>query len=668
MKKSVAVSLSLLALTLQTFFVVFYVSRERTYFYWDLSMYHAYARDLVMTSGFEAKAAKFFASFSQNYNLLFSLPSVLAMELFGTSRLVFIMAHFLAFLVPLEMIAALFLRRLLALSFPEALALALCVAPTVIPLWTPLFEGFPDAASAFLFAVALFTAAFGFQTTRRALGVGVLLGLAVVLRRHFAYAVVAFYPAFALTQLPCRARWVREGGLAFLSGLVVGLVILALEPTYVHTVLTTSFRDLYKSYEEPFGVFSIYVGSTFGLLSLSLSSVGLIWACLRAKEASYARFLGFFALLWFFVWGLGPSQLGPHHLMPVLPLAALVGTASFFFVVQGSRRRLLQISAATLLTTQALWCLVVAPSTEFTKVPGPLSFWAEPHPPLIRGDYDTLARLAKDLTAMTGPQDKVVIVGSSPILNQDLLRAVLTDRLHDTTLLPRLLFAPEVDHNQGPPYDVVAGGTLFVVPTPSQYHLNPAGQKVVTALARQFPPNDVRVKAFTLLPQTYALDQDVHLALWRRREHWTPGQLVDALSLVQSIAGGAQDWVVSEPVSQSLVQPTVPGRANVLLPFPLTAQRAGLFFRQPLTRGAYRLGMMLLGGCSVPTASLLVQDESGRVLHEENFAPLSLPSPLFHLFKIETDTPAYLTLRLRVPDGPACTLGLQNLRVEKTVF
>jgi len=671
MKKTQTFSFLIAALFLQACFVVFYVGSERTFYYWDLSMYHALARDLLAQPNGGAMWAHFEESFQRNYNDLYALPALLGMRFFGASRVVYILSNFLSYFLFFEAGLAFLLCRIFGWRWQTALGLAPLLCFAVPHLWTPLFEGFPDISSlaCMVFAVAL--ALDPERSAKKALFTGLLLGLAIVLRRHFAYAVVAFFIASAGEAFFAKRPLFKTSCHAVLTGLALVALVCFMEPDYVKTVMTTSFRDLYKSYEEPFSVFALYALASFGLMGTAIAFAGYAWA-FKARPAlrSPLFFMTLFGVVWFLIWGLGPSQLGPHHLIPVLPLFYLAGTAALLAMIWETRWRNAGIAAlGALFFAQALWGLVLAPSHVFTAEQALPAFFSEPHPPLRRADFDAMIDLARDLLDKTGPNDKIVVVGSSAILNQDLLRAVYTDELGETAILSRFLWAPEIDREQPPPFDMIAGGTVFIVPEPTQYHLNPEGQTVVTALAKQFPPEGARAPLFERDQKIYRLADGVVVSLWRRTKDWTPEALHAALSLARDSAGGNQRWVVAAPALFSNMQTDPIGQTNAMLPFTPDHAESELFFDVPLEKGLYRFAAELLASpaCAQPQFELRLQSPDGRLVKTEDFAPSNVPASLQQVFSTANDQASalYFSLRIKTQPQASCGLYLGALRLEK---
>ena len=78
------------------------------------------------------------------------------------------------------------------------------------------------------------------------------------------------------------------------------------------------------------------------------------------------------------------------------------------------------------------------------------------------------------------------------------------------------------------PLDAFAAANVYIVPEPAQYHLDPEGQRVITAAANQFPPPPTARTMFHADDEVFHLENGVKVRIWRR-DAWTPADLHEAL-------------------------------------------------------------------------------------------------------------------------------------------
>ena len=712
-------------LLLQILFVAGYVGVEKTIYFWDHAMYFDMARQLFAAFGNSAEAgfAMFRQSLDNDYNLIFTLPSLLSFALFGETRLVFILTNFFAFFLPYELAAAWALRRLFGWRWSAATAASFATALLIPPLWLPLLEGYPDNGGAVGVTLALALLLGCKRGWRAAVAVGLALSFAILLRRHFVYPALALMMAAAAVdgaaRLTARAgRW-RIVAFYALAGGTVTATLFLIAPEFLAKALAVDYVALYASYKKPAGVFLVFMTSGLGWLLSAATLGGLAAAWRFAPQARRGLvILGLWFLAWLVLWCVGSCMAGHHYMLHTVPLLVTAGLCGFLarhsadrippplrgrlgggacrklrtFILGklhcshlaftglgllippppnlpregGGTRSALFVLLLLLVgnSAYALWFsgLGVKPNSN-----GGVGLLSAPRPPVVRTDYDALTALGRALMASTQPDDRLYVVASSFYLNQDLLARVFADALHEPAMAARFQWGPEIDGEQPPPLDVYASSTVYVVPEPAQYHLDPAGQTVVTAAARQFPPPQDRAGLFRRDAQSFTLEDGVVAHIWRR-DAWTPDMLRPALASIRAIAAGAaQDWVAWRQPRGVSIRSDDRGLTQVTAVFDAARRDMILLFDRPLAAGDYRLGMAVASGCAAPRFVLETVAGDGKALSAASFAPVLLPSEAYNFFTIppEADGKAFARLRMAVTTGETCLSELRELRIER---
>jgi hypothetical protein len=635
-----------------------------------------------MDGGYARAYQAFHQSLAANYSFLFALPSLVSFSLFGATRLVFLLTNFFCFLLPQEIALAFVLHRGLNIKLPQALLLSLSAGFLIPPLWVPLLQGYPDnsAAAALMgaFALTLGTKREGW----RGLAFGVLLGLAVLFRRHYVYGVLTLLGATGLLDLfltrPLSLKNLGRLVLFYgLCGLAAAGLMLAVAPDFVRMALTTHYGELYKSYTETAPVFLLHALDNFGLLLTAASLAGL--ALLLRRKNELALRVAVWGVLWLLVWSLGPAQLGPHYLLQMLPLVAVVGLAGWaqeLFLSGRPARRRIGIVLLGLLLSGSVYAFGLADEGVTPNWYGTPGLFAAPHPPQRRVDFDALVALVDHLRQTTGPDDRVLIVGSSFNFNQDLMHAVSTDVFHEAPLIDHFLQAPEIDNVQPPPYDVFASANVFVIPEPAQYHLTPAGQKVVTALAEQFPPPPASARLFEVDDQVFNLQKGVKVRVWRRTKPWPPKVLLEAERKIETTAGQGdvppRDWTILKMPLQAQQVAEANGLSQIQGYFGRSQPTLALLYNRALFQGNYRLEALLLAqpACRDLDLDLVQTDKDGGLVSQAKLASdlastdgvKNISVPLAVAAKEE---PVFVQISLRErPDTrvtDACIAALYNL-------
>jgi hypothetical protein len=674
----------------QAFFVAAYVGHEHEIYAWDHIMYFNMARQDFRFFGadFADGWYAFCNSFTGNYNHIFALPSFASFYLFGISRRVFLLTNFFVFFVAYEAGFAFLLRRVLGFSWRPALIFSLAAALLVPPLWLSLLEGYPDigAAACILFAFAhAFSSLDQRRNWRSALVTGAFLAGAILLRRHFVYPALAllvttglFAAEKILRALSWRARWIEFGrGMLFFT--LCGAVILAalelIAPDFLQSALSIDYTQLYVAYKRPPLFMLRFIASIFGIGLLAVATSGLV--LLGRKKGPLRRlavFVSLFVLIWLVIWCRGPAEAAHHYMLHALPVAVLIGFVGWFlYLAQKPTLKKASLGGVLLLclianSARALWFSSV---TMWPHDDYPVSLFSAPRPPIKRPDYDEWLRLAAYLQKTTTPKDHIEVIGASIAFSLGVLYGVYEDILNTPEIYPRLMEVPEIDHVGTPPLNVFATSDVYVVATPTQYHLDPAGQKVVTAAALQFPPPPSRAALFRLDPEIFHMVDGITVRIWRRKGDWPPEKLHEALAEIRRAAQADRrfdlDWItVAMPLRTEAATDGNRTAANTL--FSPGQSLLGMFFDYPLAPGSYRLSLRIAANyfCPQPQFRLTPMTGDGRILPAPDFAPTQGADETSRFFSLPQGKADYF-LRLDIKPGvPAtCKLSLRDLRVEK---
>jgi len=661
-----------------------YLHHERAINFWDYAMYANMATMAWSQQTLGQMWGVFTQSFAQNYNLFFAVPSFFSFSFFGPTRSVFILTNLLVYFTAFQAAAAWVLARCLSLKKGEAFLSALLLSCLVPFAWYPLLEGYPDHAAAACLAAGV-AVALGFSRSwKKGVALGLFCGLAVVFRRHYAYAAAALFIVrglfdlvFCIKERDPKSVWltIRHSLVAlfpFYVGLLIGFfaVLIGMEPTYFKEMLTTNYMELYKSYERPPSYFLLFALGRVGLGLAAAVCVGYVWAYRKhgpAVNKKTAAFVSVLTGLWVLLWSLGPAQAGEHYLIAVLPLFCLVGLALLFVQLWGSRWRQTLLPVVALgLVANASYALWLAPSFVLPSDAPRLSVFSTPRPPWVRSDYEELKRLALYLGQTTNDDDKIVIAGSSFIFNQDLVRALYTDVLKNIRPAFRFLPAPESDGQQQPPLTVYALANVYVVAVPTQYHLDPAGQKVVTGLASLFPPPASFSTPFAKDDTEFHLERGVTVQVWRRGP-WVSADLHQGLLSIRALKASDRYWTpVKAGGFVDMAEENGQG-ATLLIRHPAGRRETTLFYDKPLTGDQTLLSFSAQneGACSSLRWTVQIDHGNGAWSTERDvlFDP---QTQQYALFLGPPRQDGFLTLKTKTESRGACAVVLRNLQISPT--
>lgn len=673
-----------------------YVGQERTFYFWDHALYPGFASALWSTlqqAGWSAVLRAIHSSLNDDFSRLFTLPALLGYTLTGAeSRSAYILANFIAYGLSLALILAGLLRQLRGGAYSANLVAAVAGLLGCGFAWVSVVEGYPDMGGTVFLAGALLLllARWPQVSGWRWLAAGALLAGAILLRRHYIYPAAVLLAVTGTVQLYwfMRYRLPRETGTyppvlgAVLAVLCLVAVLYGLAPAFVARLVTMNYPELYASYAEPVGMLIDKDLTRVGVLGLLAALAGYVLAWRQeAQRARLAVFIGVFVgwgALWFGWVRFG----GQHYLLQIMPLILPVGWVLLWdsLAARGRNGKLCAYGFSGLLAMQALatfWCADgAAPQRAPSLTPNRQWFAglvAESRPPRIRSDYDTLTGLVGYLSRSLRPDDRVAVLASSPIFNQDIfMAAVMARRRHlgSNDFIP-LVSMPDIDRRDPLPLDAMSQATVLLLATPPQYHLSAAGQKVMGSAIALLTEDAAFNAAWQRDMAVYQLEQGVTLSIWRLQRPWTPAERSGFLTRLRERAAASgsppQDWVAVQAAAGYRSLTDALNRTRIVGTSRMAAPPTIALFTPPLLRGRYQLSGTMLGTPCVPDILLTSLSGSGALLGQESVIPNAAGQFAATLTFMET-APAFVHLVLQSPErgeGAACAYEVRDLTVQR---
>ena len=484
-------------------FAAFYVYGEDGVYIWDYRGYwdqykqfgHYIAEgNLRMVIGILGDIRK------AEYNVVPIIPLQLFSLSFPDSRTAYIVSIVLIYLIPSAFISAYFGTLICAFAnatrpVPLRPALTPCfiilliVSLTFPPYWLPSLRGFPDISGLIplgLASILVISSEFDRRlSVRRAIVLGVLLWLCFLLRRWYAYTVVAFFIASYIYSFMANDR--TEASLLTrlkfitttyaVTSVVTLTCALLFQPMFILSILHTDYRDIYQFAQINGNDHIRSLLAVFGPVTLVLAFAGIVvGASGRATRAATVFVIINIVVL--YAMFTHTQAFGPHHYLPlsfwILALCA--------FTIQSSIERTTNIAAVgvgVFIISMVIFWGVFFPLPGWTQqgigwlLPQAknyqLKFPArQEYDPLLRnmqrltkgGDkvaafdygYDSFDDVISDelLSDLMGQQAKVWLVRGSHVDRRDLLQ--IEPLLARYVIVPDTLSPAPVEHSALPPW------------------------------------------------------------------------------------------------------------------------------------------------------------------------------------------------------------------------
>lgn len=698
--------LSLLLLATVVGVTALYVSRERTFYAWDYAGYQDIASGVVTRyrESPEAALEAVALSLARDYTAVFALPLLPWLLLFGESRLVYELALAVTYLVPFVVVLGGIAVELLP-GRPRAVFWSTVALALLTPMvWAPTLRGYPDTGAALALALAVWI--FLRDTTLRRRWqmptIGMLLAAAIVLRRHFAYAGIAFLTALALLALLRFAAWARrrprESWLELLaSGARIGVIALAAFLTlllfarpFFERIATTDFNALYASYMQPPPAVLRWYGAAYGWPVWVAAGAGLAMrlhdrpatpavrpgpALSAAKgPAGGAAFIALFGGLLLLQWAVVVRQLGPHYTLHFTP-AVVLGVAALGWQIHCTMRgrpRLLALCVGSLYIVTNTVAGLTPVGVATTAAARPL--FAAPWAPLARADYDEVARLVAYLRDQAAGGEPIYIASSSTLLDNDLLdhaeRALYGAEGRRLSVLP----VPHIDSRDFLPLEMLLRAQYVVVVEPFQHHLGSDRQGVVKVVVDIFAGDEELAGDFVRLPARFLLDDGAVASVFQRTRPTSPDVAVRTLRLIRRYVpaqpAGQPDWIAVGQADPSWVRQqddhtsVVTTRPRPRGAFPSTT----LLYLGSLPERGVLAGELTFADtrCAGVALRLAGADAQGRIADLAEVARRPDDPPAFAIAFPKQDAAAIL-LDVTTVDEPGasddCTVTIERLRV-----
>lgn len=535
-------------------FAAYFVTQEHYIYYWDWAGYWVRYLDistLLLQYPITALRRVIDSIRSSDYNLLPVLPLAPFEWMFGTSRLTYILAITNMALLPSALVMSLLAQQIfqpnfLKWSLPSALTTASVLA--LSSLWVPVLRGQPDVLGVLVIGSILllhFAKPLAEQRLVHLATTGCLLCLLVLVRRWYAFWVVAFFPALAVAQglviyqqHGFAWRWYMVAARnAIIIGLTFIITLFVIATPLVLRVIRTDYVDIYSAYRFSSSILEAagQLPSHLGWSVIICGFLGLAWLTVRKK----VRVVGIFMIMQsFIVFGLfaRTQDFGVQHyylLIPGIALGTAVMVIGLWTQITNRVRRaaLVGLVLTTLLASSA--AAFYPRAAIISDVLGNLVPKSRYYP-LVRNDLDVFEHLLDRLNEVELNQPGAIyVLASSEILNSSILKSYCRFGPRQWFSCNHILHTNDIDKRDGFPLQFLQAHYLIVA-SPTQYHLRAEDQRVIGVLVREVMEGHGVGISFQRLPWEFQLDNGVKIWLFTKNR---PLEKADLDALAEEFAG-----------------------------------------------------------------------------------------------------------------------------------
>ncbi len=606
--------------------VVVYISKERN-FHWWIDWYDATIR--IATTFRESPSEgieEIIDSLRYERNRIYTLPLIPFILIFGKSRIIYEISLALVYLVPFALVMGGIATQLIPVQ-QQIIFWSTAFLTLLIPVnWMATFLGIPDTGGALFIGIAAFLYLQDIRLKQwwRILLIGMSIGLAVVLRRHFVYGGIALLGAITLQSVilivnklrgdKLEGRGERGRKLLYWWNLLsigvkislIGIISLAtlwiIAPEFTYQALTTNYRSLYASWTFPFpDIFKLYA-AFYGWITWLLVAIGFSASILtRAVPFPVASLMGIWGVFALIIWLGLLRYTNVFYALHVTPLV-IIGLVALIWTTWTRLTGKIRTIMLTLVSCYLLsnFFMGFTPIGKFDNVFRPL--FALNMPPLVRTDYNEVIGLVNYLRELAPHGEPIYVVGYQRLqLNLSGVKAAERVLYQPDERILNILRSPQVDSQDTYPLETLLQAQYVVIPNPLANF--PTDLTKAPAVGEWLPNQEVDVvqvvfdafaqnwdiaKDFKRLPEEFILEGGAKVSIYQRIR---PTSLITAMATLGTMEqkigakpGGQLDWIVlSQPLSDSLVNKNIDNTYSLVTQHSNGVQKVGL-------SGSKRLG------------------------------------------------------------------------------
>ena len=561
---------------------VLVVANEHGFYYWDFAWYAEQTlrvADTVQASP-AAAAALIGRSLGDDYNLVFTIPLVPWVLLFGSNRTVYILAVYFMYFAPYAILASAVARR----AVPERPRYAAAVATVAVLLtpacWYHVIQGYPDVAGAALMiaGVLLYAGWVRHGGLHRAALIGLLAGLAVLLRRHYVYAVIALYAAIVIDRLIAFAgapdgttKAVRARPLGGILAATAATVVVIVLPMPQFAAKALANQNLFAAYQQTPIDTAISTLATVGAVPAIIAVIGWL-SSLRQRRVNRPelRLIALATTSWLIVW-IGHSRQQPYHYPHWVPLFVALGIALCWIDVARLRNRFARRAAYGVVAVAVamawsfcipLFALDRTAANRWRLLPDTMQRTVNPA-------YTEIAEAVSLLRTSAVPGDVVLVAASSAMLNADLVQSAERALFGRGRAILNVLQPPVADADATGLPDYLARATFVMIAKPLQVSLPLRYQKGISVVEKAFRERWPVADDFVELSRRFTLPvESGEIRIYKRHRAASSDVRADTVRRVElEVFGHVVSpgiWAV-ESVLPSLVSPAADGSARIQL-------------------------------------------------------------------------------------------------------
>lgn len=511
----------LIAALLLNILAVIYITKSNFIYFWDDATYWDISRKIasgaINEGGFWHNVYASVAE--QDYNYIAALPSAMLARVFGESRLVYVLGLVNMYLLP-SFIALYMLAKKLSKAPKIAAALTVLLCPCTIFLT---LNGFVDIGG-FLICLICFNLYYGKSKKGidiwRYILIGMLLILAMLWRRWYAFFAVSFITAMLADCVLFKRKWYNAAA----AIATAALILVFLFRDFLMLRLLRDYGSLYAGYKfsamTDFKLITRYFGLAF---IVTLAACSVVIGIKRKETRTVFMWLQMTVCLFMFI---VTQTHGQQHLLLYLPSLSALTLIIIRYITK--EWALVALSALALVHTLNVFVPREQPQSlsEIRRLSLVPNFSMLPH---SRPDTQEILALKNKLDTTVYEGDTLGVLASSFTLNEDILKNVQPSlgvkQIRDNYVVS----LPQVD-SRDRDLSALWSVNYVLAAFPAQTHLAEGSQTVVEEAVKSFENYADIAAAYEEIPECETVIGGMRIKLFHRVRDVTASELRDFTS------------------------------------------------------------------------------------------------------------------------------------------
>ena len=506
-KRKTAVNVILLVLSVfaVNLIAVLYIKCGKNIYFWDDATYWDIARNLAKRDiSMQFWRDVYHSVSTQDYNYAAGVISAFYVKIFGESRLVYILGLVNTYLIP-SCVMIYFLAKKLGKAPAVTTVLTVLLCPVMLFLT---LNGFVDIGGLFicLLCYSLYYPKREKLAIPYSIAIGILLVLAMVWRRWYAFFSVSFITAMAADCL----LFGRKKIPVLVTGASAGLFLLLCFRGFLFGKLMQDYGTLYSGYKFALSIDFKLLTRYFGILFLLALLGGSIAAMVKRGEKRTV-FMWIQMCVCFVMFVLTQTH-GQQHLLLYVPSVIMLCIILIKHISTG------YMLAAAIILALAQTINPCIPRKQPQSISEIRHYAVIPDfsmLPKTRTDTHQILDLKNRLDGVVGDGETLGVLASSFVINEDILKNVqasLGERCSRENYIVSLPQVDSRDRDMNAFYNV----NYILAVFPAQTHLAKENQTVVTEAVRSFEAYADFATAYEELPEYETDINGLKVKLYKR--------------------------------------------------------------------------------------------------------------------------------------------------------